>query len=210
MPATGTDLLTRTAQAAQLSLGLVFLLAVLPKLRAPRRFARTVAEYRLVPTVLTPVVSRGLIGVEAFLALTLLTGMVVELSAPLALATFSAFAGAVGLNLLRKRKVSCGCFGAGSETISSRTLSRLALLVFAAAFVTVATTVMGVAPLSSALSAGGPAARPSQVMETAVLSLGLLLVGMWASHLPEVWSVLGSSRRPVGRADTSNQRGEAA
>lgn len=210
MSATGTDLISHTAQAAQLSLGLVFLLAVLPKLRAPQRFAETVAEYRLVPTALTPAVARGLIGVEAFLALTLLTGTVMELSAPLALVTFSAFAGAVGHNLLRKRKVSCGCFGAGSETISGRTLSRLALLVFAAAFVTVATTVMGVAPLSPASPAGGPAASPSHVMETAVLSLGLLLAGMWASHLPEVWSVLGSSRRPVRRPDTNNQRGEAA
>jgi hypothetical protein len=209
MPGTGTDLLARTAQAAQLSLGLVFLLAFLPKLRAPGRFARTVAEYRLVPAALAPAVARALIGVEALLALTLLTGTVVRLAAPLALATFSAFTAAVGINLLRNRKVPCGCFGAASETISGHTLSRLALLVLAAAFVTVATTVMGVAPFSPTSPAGGPAAA-SQLLETVVVGLGLLLVGMWASHLPEVWSILGSFRRPAGRPETSNQRGGEA
>lgn len=193
------DLLTRTAQAVQLSLGLVFLLAVLPKLRAPQTFARTVAEYRVVPTELAPLLARGLIGVEALLALTLLTGAVIDLSAPLALATVSTFAGAVGINLLRQRKISCGCFGVRSETISGRTLGRLALLVLAAAFLTVTTTVMAVTPVSPGSLAG----------ETVALSLGLLVAGMWVSHLPEVWSVLGGARRAVRQPETT-QRGEAA
>jgi hypothetical protein len=202
------DLLTRVAHAFQLSLGLVFLLAVLPKLRAPRVFASTVAEYRLAPRAVTPALARGLIAVEAFLALALLSGVLVELSAPLALVTLSVFAAAVGINLRRKRKIDCGCFGAGGETISRRSLGRLAMLLRAAALVTVATSIMAVAPMSltSLLSGKGPGI--DQLVETGGLSLGLLLVGMWLLHLPELWSVIGIQRRSPRRGEVQ-QRGEA-
>jgi hypothetical protein len=207
MPAAETDLLTRVAHAFQLSLGLVFLLAVVPKLRAPRTFVRTVAEYRLVPFKLTRPLARGLIAVEAFLALALLSGALVQLSAPLALVTLAVFAAAVGINLRRNRKIPCGCFGAGGETISGRSLGRLAMLMLAAAVVTVATSVMAVAPLSltSLLSGKGPPV--DHLIETGALSLGLLLAGMWMLHLPELWSVIGTLRSPRGGA--GHQRGEA-
>jgi uncharacterized membrane protein YphA (DoxX/SURF4 family) len=191
-----------------LSLGLVFLLAVVPKLRAPQAFVRTVAEYRLAPFKLTRALARGLMAVEAFLALALLSGTLPRLAAPLALVTLSVFAAAVGINLKRRREIPCGCFGAGGETISGRSLSRLGMLLLAAAVVTVATSVMAVAPLSltSLLSGKGPAA--DQLIETGGLSLGLLLVGMWLLYLPELWSVIGTLRRSPRRGEV-HQRGEA-
>jgi Methylamine utilisation protein MauE len=208
MPSANMDLLTRVAHAFQLSLGLVFLLAVLPKVRAPRMFVRTVAEYRLAPRAVTPALARGLIAVEAFLALAFLSGVLVQLSAPLALVMLSAFAAAVGINLRRKRKIDCGCFGAGGETISGRSLGRLAMLFLAAALVTVTTSIVAVAPMSltSLLSGKGPGI--DELVETGGLSLGLLLVGMWVLHLPELRSAIGLQRRSPRRGEVQ-QRGEA-
>jgi Methylamine utilisation protein MauE len=208
MPSANVDLLTRVAHACQLSLGLVFLVAVLPKLRAPSRFARTVAEYRLVPRAATPALARGLIAIEAFLALAFLSGMVVRLAAPLALVMLSAFAAAVGINLRRKRKIDCGCFGTGGETISGRSLGRLAMLLLAAALVTVATSVPAVAPMSLTSLPSGKGPGIDELVETGGLSLGLLLVGMWVLHLPELRSAIGLQRRSPRRGEVQ-QRGEA-
>jgi hypothetical protein len=131
----------------------------------------------------------------------------VWLSAPLAVVTLSVFAGAVGINLRRRRAIPCGCFGSGGETISGRSLGRLAMLLLAAALLTVAASVVSVAPLSlvSLLSGNGPPV--DHLIETAALSLGLLLAGMWTLHLPELWSVIGTRRSP--RRGDGRRHGEA-
>lgn len=113
---------------AQLAVGIVFLLAVAGKLRDPRGFARGVADYRILPPASARPFAFALIPVEAFLALSHLTGWRLAVGAPLGLATLACFAAAVAVNLWRDRDLPCHCFGGGGETISGRTLGRLLLL----------------------------------------------------------------------------------
>jgi hypothetical protein len=206
MPPADTEFLERMAQALQLGLGMVFLLAVLPKLRAPRAVARTVARYRLGPPALAPVVARALIAVEAFLALSLLTGMVVAVALPLAIVTLSGFAIAVGINLRRDRRIPWGCFGTGEEPISRRSLVRLAMLLVAAMFSLFVFGTPGAAPISLT---GGRAPEIGQAVEVVGLSVGLLLLAMWLLHLPELWSVVRDLWRPLLGPEAGQRREEA-
>lgn len=129
-----STLLQLTA-AIQFSLGTVFLLSAMPKLRHPRVFTRSVAVYQVLPrrAVLLFAIAAALL--EAFLALALLSGWWTGAAVPLAAALLLGFLGAVGANLRRGRRVPCGCFGERSEPISARTLARLLLLLVAVAFV---------------------------------------------------------------------------
>lgn len=119
------------AYALQLSLGVVFLFSALPKLRHPAAFAGTVLEYEIVGPRVSRVVAPAVIGLESFLAVTLLTGGLIEVALGLSAATVVGFAVVTAINLRRNREVSCGCFGDPDERISGRSLARLALLLLA-------------------------------------------------------------------------------
>lgn len=94
-----------------LSLGVVFLVSAIPKLRHPRGFVVTVLTYEVLPVRLAPLVARLLPAIEMLLALLLLSGIACRL-ASLAVALLSGgFAMAVGINILRGRAIDCGCFG---------------------------------------------------------------------------------------------------
>ena len=201
-----SDLFTGTANALQLSLGLVFLLAVVPKLRPSAGFARTVAAYRLFPRALAPTIARAVILLEALLAVALLTGTLLQVALPATLALLLAFAGAVAVNLRRNRRVPCGCFGTDGETISGRSLGRLALLLAAAILVSAA-GLAEVAPVSLLALVGGDGPATSRLLEAGGLSLALLLVGFWALQLPELWSTVRELWRPP-RSDTVHEPGE--
>jgi Methylamine utilisation protein MauE len=194
MPA-GEQLLTPVAHALQLSLGAVFLAAAVPKWRAPRAFARTVAEYRLGPAAFSPFLARGLMVAEALLAAALLAGLLVWLAAPLALALLLVFTAAVGINLRRRRRIPCGCFGAGGETISGRSLLRLALLLAAAAGASLLVDVLRTPPISLTPLGSGRWPAADEVVAAGVLCLSLLLIGAWVLHLPELRSVVGHQRK---------------
>ena len=119
---------TRTA------LGIVFLISAIAKLRDPRGFAKGVAEYRLVWSALTTPVSFLVIVIEFWLSIAHLLGLVITLTASLALAVLAGFAIAVGVNLSRGRELPCYCFGRGREQISWHILFRLLLLAFGEVF----------------------------------------------------------------------------
>lgn len=176
------------AHAIQLALGAVFLLAVVPKLRRPKRFARTVAGYRLLPRSLAPVAAHGLLAAESVLALTLLTGWLTAVAVPLAIATLAVFLAAAGYTLSRGRRIPCGCFGNANELLSARTLVRLALLLGAAALLLVFRLTTGVRPLAIAdvVSSYG--------VQMSTVALFLLMSGMWLLHLPELRDVLAGRR----------------
>jgi len=204
MSASTRELLSVTASALQLSLGLVFLLAVVPKLWAPDAFSRTVAEYRIGPPAMAPALARGVIALEVFLAFALLTGVLVAVAVPLALLVLAGFAIAVGLNLHRRRTISCGCFGAKSETISGRSLARLGLLLATVVALLALDAVVAPPPLLL-----GDAPGVGYLLQVAGMSLALLLVGMWLLHLPELWWVVGQLWRSSPRVEVE-QRKEAA
>src|SRR5688572_2451657 len=99
------------AFASQIALGIVFLLSVLPKLRAPFTFAESVVEYKILPAKAAYMFALILIPAEALLAISFLTGWLTSITLPLATVMLIAFLVAVGINLRRGRRISCGCFG---------------------------------------------------------------------------------------------------
>jgi hypothetical protein len=196
------SLLSHLALALRVSLGLVFALAVLPKLRRPLAFARGVVEYRLLPTGLAYAFGLILIPAEALLAAALLAGRAPGLALGGAALVFGVFLAAVGLNLERGRRISCGCFGKSSEEISPRAAVRLALLL-AVSLLLVILEVSGRLPLP------GPAAPAPglpvffDAAFTLFLAAFFLLAGSWILRAPELRPLLRSlrpARRPTVQA----------
>jgi hypothetical protein len=115
--------------AVQLAIGMVFLAAGLGKLRHPLRFAEGVANYEILPSRIAYAAGLALIPLEIYLGTAHLTGWQLSTAIPLALATLSTFAIAVGVNLHRGRALPCYCFGgAEGDVISGPALARLLLL----------------------------------------------------------------------------------
>lgn len=179
------------AHALQFALGGVFLLAAVPKLRRPGAFARTVAGHGLLPAALVPAAAAILVLVESFLALALLTGWLRSAALPLAIVTVLVFIAAVGINLRRGRRVPCGCFGTSGEALSARTMARLSLLLLAAALLTLLSAT-GAGPLTAGRLIAGGWAGLAYGTQTAALALFLLMLAVWALHLPELVALLRS------------------
>jgi hypothetical protein len=114
-------------------LALLFAAAALHKLRAPREFAATLANYRLLPGALVPAAAAALAGAEVALAAALGAGAFLP-AAPFAAAGILAlYSLAIAANLARgRRSIECGCLGpAGRQPLSAWLLARNALLVAA-------------------------------------------------------------------------------
>ena len=112
---------------------LLFAAAALHKLRAPREFVATLADYRLLPGALVPAAAAALAGAEVALAAALGVRRF-EPAAPLAAAGLLAlYSFAIAANLARgRREIDCGCLGpAGRQPLSGGLLARNALLVAA-------------------------------------------------------------------------------
>jgi hypothetical protein len=99
---------------ARLLLGVVFLSASIPKLFAPRDFRRALTNYQLLPIWLVAPVATWLPRFELLIAVALLTGVAITITATIAGLALLAFSIAVGVNLARGRQIECGCFGAVS------------------------------------------------------------------------------------------------
>jgi len=90
---------------------LVFGMAVLGKLYHRDEFVGLVANYRLVPEPLVPVVARLVVALETVVVLSLATGVGLAASAGLAVILLCGFAVAMTINLVRGRQeIDCGCF----------------------------------------------------------------------------------------------------
>lgn len=175
-----------TGAALQLLLGVVFLVAAVGKLRNPARFEAALREYELVPSVLIGATAGGLVALEAFVGISLLSGWALPVGLPMAGGLLLGFALAVGINLRRGRDVQCGCFGSAAERISMRTLARLGMLILAVVILTVVRLVADPVPLTmgSVITDGIPALN--RLMFTAAFATFLALLATWALHLPEM------------------------
>lgn len=92
-------------------LALVFIAAALPKVAARRDFERAVFNYDLLPASLVPVVAQWLPRLELACALALLGGVATPVFAGIAALLLALFALAVAVNLVRGRRIDCGCEG---------------------------------------------------------------------------------------------------
>jgi hypothetical protein len=188
--------------ALQLVLGGVFVLSVAPKLRDPRTFARTVADYRILGPRASLLAAPLVIAVECALALAFLTGTLTAVALPLAGLTLASFGIAGAINLRRGRDVSCGCFGDPSEQVSARTLVRLGVLLaavtaLALAFATGAASETTLAELTATESPAG------YLIDVVGIALVLGFAAVWALEAENV----GKALRSMGRRPSSRMAG---
>ena len=119
------------------AMGFVMLVAFVWKLRAPGVFREELEAYRLLPTsAFAAPVAVVVTAVEGFLGICLIVGWLSAVVSPITLGLFCVFGAAVSINLLRRNRVRCGCFGADGELISGTTLARLGVLIAAASLLT--------------------------------------------------------------------------
>jgi hypothetical protein len=171
--------------ALQLSLGIVFLLSVLPKLRHPRTFAQNVVEYKILSTELAYWFGLVLIPLEIFLALAFLTGWLADIALPLAIVMLVVFHVAVGLNLRRGRQIACGCFGDASEQISPRTQVRLFLLLMISLLLLLSRNI-GYVWLYTLDAIAANISILRDLLLTIFLATFLILLANWLLSLPEL------------------------
>lgn len=111
----------RATLAARLILGLVFLLAALPKIADPPGFAKAIWAYELVPAWGLNLLALGLPWLECFAALALVLGVWVRAASLWVGVMLLAFILALAINLARRHPVDCGCFGqAAPKTEAAR------------------------------------------------------------------------------------------
>ena len=202
------SVLSYFALAFQFSLGIVFLLSSLPKLRRPLAFAGSVVEYKILPAQVARVFALALIPLEAFLAVAFLTGWWTEIALPLAAVLLSLFLIAVAINLRRGRSVQCGCFGNTSELISPRTLARLFMLLIVAMFLTVfqSRSSSSLLPVLTGMTADVSILTLIDFIQIVFLSIFLILLSAWILNLPELISLGGYLRRSQLSAKTATDR----
>lgn len=126
--------MTALAWALRLGVGGVLLVAGVLKLRAPGAFATEIANYQLFPAV-APYLAATLPVAEIVIGLAVLAAPRAwrRAGALAALASFAAFAVAVGSAYFRRINIDCGCFGTGGGPITALTLARNVVLMCAAA-----------------------------------------------------------------------------
>jgi hypothetical protein len=109
-------------------LALLFAVAALHKLRDPRGFTATLADYRLLPDGIAGVAGIMLVGTE----LAVVVALVIDRRAGLAgaAALLVLYAGAMAINLVRgRRHIDCGCAGpAARRSISGPLVGRNVIL----------------------------------------------------------------------------------
>lgn len=183
------------AHVIQFALGMIFLAALIGKLRSPRRFLHAVTGYRLLPYWLTKAAAIAVVAAELFLAAAFLSGWLIGPAALLALPTLGAFSLAVGINLHRGRRVACGCFGNRSEQISGQVLTRLIALLSMAILLVSLEFLVGTPPLTlSRLVTSGQQGFAYGVDVLAAVSF--LIVGtVWLLHSQEL-AVVARGGRP--------------
>lgn len=117
----------------RLSLALLFLTAGLAKLRQPDEFAAAVERYELLPSFAVLPAARLIPLAEVAASLLLVVGVLPVVTTGLLGLLLLAFSAAMAINLLRGRRIDCGCYGAAQMIpISWRLVLRNCLLTAAA------------------------------------------------------------------------------
>jgi hypothetical protein len=162
------------ALSSRFILGFIFLFAAVPKVVHRSEFAAAVADYRLVPPRANRFIARWLPIVELLVGAGLLIGADVALWGYVSSLLLLCFGAAVAVNLVRGRKIDCGCQGSASTGPISWWL--------VATDVVLAVLAAGVAHLNPAVLAATPSGGAAPVERSdavAYLCLALLAVIGW-------------------------------
>jgi putative oxidoreductase len=134
------------ARAARFLLGAIFLWASVTKVPDMAAFAESVANYRIVPPSLVPVVAAAVVGVEIAAGVALILNVWARAAALLLAALLAVFTVGLASALARGIDLACGCFGGTDAATWWTVLRDVALLAWA----------LGVAASSRAAPAPAP------------------------------------------------------
>jgi putative oxidoreductase len=94
----------------QIALGIVFVVAAIPKIADPPAFAHMIYNYRLLPGGAINALALVMPWVELFVGVALILGVWKREAAVVAGILLLVFLVAIGVNLARGHAVDCGCF----------------------------------------------------------------------------------------------------
>lgn len=94
----------------QIALGLIFILAALPKIVDPPSFAHMIYNYKLIPWALINPMALMMPWIELFCGVALVLGIWKEAASAIIAAMLVAFIVAISVNLARGNAIDCGCF----------------------------------------------------------------------------------------------------
>lgn len=101
----------RTIRVSQILIGLVFLLAALPKIGDMASFATQIHNFRMMPIALENLLAMVLPWVELVAGLALVLGVRARAGALVATVLSAVFLIAIGQAVARGLDIECGCFG---------------------------------------------------------------------------------------------------
>lgn len=102
----------------QIALGVIFVVAALPKLTDPPSFAHMVYNYRILPGALINFVSLVMPWLELLTGLALILGVWVRPARTIIAAMLLVFIVAIAFNLARNNAIDCGCFDVAKANLS--------------------------------------------------------------------------------------------
>jgi uncharacterized membrane protein YphA (DoxX/SURF4 family) len=94
----------------RIALGVIFVVAALPKIVDPPAFAHAVYNYRILPGALVNLVALALPWLELFSGLALVLGLLRRAATVVIGGLLVVFLVGISTNLARKNPIDCGCF----------------------------------------------------------------------------------------------------
>jgi uncharacterized membrane protein YphA (DoxX/SURF4 family) len=113
----------KVSLAARVILGVVFIMAAVPKIADPPGFAKAIWAYELFPAWSLNPLALVLPWLELFCGLALCLGIWVRASVLWVAALLVSFCLVLSINLARHRPVDCGCFGASAPKTEGERLA---------------------------------------------------------------------------------------
>ena len=124
-------MMARALAVCRIVLGGLFIWAAVTKLPDMAAFAQDVANYRVIPAALVPIVAAAVVGIELLAGIALVIGVMDRPAAAVLAVLLAAFIALLAQALLRGIDLRCGCFG-GDERASWWTVVRDLVMLAAA------------------------------------------------------------------------------
>jgi uncharacterized membrane protein YphA (DoxX/SURF4 family) len=100
----------------QIALGVIFVVASLPKIVDPPSFAHMIYNYRLVPGMFVNLAALSMPWIELLSGLALILGIWRGPARTIIAAMLFLFIVSISINLLRNNSIDCGCFDVNAAT----------------------------------------------------------------------------------------------
>jgi putative oxidoreductase len=106
----------------QIALGVIFVVAALPKIVDPPSFAHMIYNYKIIPWALINAMALVMPWIELLCGLALILGIWKGTARTIIAALLLTFIAAIGINLARGNAIDCGCFdvSAANKTVDER------------------------------------------------------------------------------------------